>query len=298
MKRVFLLGRNITCYSRTDSRVSTPGTVGPHLCSTPSKHMSQNDLLELNSLLKLAKGQYAKILLDAAIKDLSQTIEVGTSPTPSSEPAEAPVAPSPPPPVPYPPLPPAPAGKQTLTSPQFTPIDTFSFDAGEYNSPTLSVYVALPSVGNLPKGQVTCKFKATGFDLLVKGLEGKDHRLVQNNLEHEINVDKSRIIIKAEKVILKLGKIKGEYSYDTWTQLIASKKTKKKNNADPAAGLQELMKDMYDDGDDNMRKVLGEAMLKQRNGEKEEIPKYGDFAGGKSSWEGDEDVAEELTEFL
>lgn len=30
----------------------------------------------------------------------------------------------------------------------------------------------------------------------------------------------------------------------------------------------DMMKDMYDDGDDNMKKIIGEAMYKARKGEK------------------------------
>jgi len=33
-----------------------------------------------------------------------------------------------------------------------------------------------------------------------------------------------------------------------------------------------MMKNMYDDGDDDMKKVIGEAMLKSRNGEEMEKP--------------------------
>jgi hypothetical protein len=32
------------------------------------------------------------------------------------------------------------------------------------------------------------------------------------------------------------------------------------------------MKDMYDGGDENMKKIIGEAMLKSRNGEKPDAP--------------------------
>lgn len=33
-------------------------------------------------------------------------------------------------------------------------------------------------------------------------------------------------------------------------------------------GIMDMMKQMYDEGDENMKKVIGEAMLKSRNGEK------------------------------
>ena len=32
----------------------------------------------------------------------------------------------------------------------------------------------------------------------------------------------------------------------------------------------DMMKDLYDNGDDNMRKIIGESMMKSRNGEKQD----------------------------
>jgi len=42
-------------------------------------------------------------------------------------------------------------------------------------------------------------------------------------------------------------------------------------------GIMDMMKDMYEDGDENMKKIIGEAMMKSRSGEKPEPPKMPDF---------------------
>ena len=34
----------------------------------------------------------------------------------------------------------------------------------------------------------------------------------------------------------------------------------------------DMMKNMYDEGDENMKKIIGEAMMKSRSGEKMEPP--------------------------
>jgi len=75
-----------------------------------------------------------------------------------------------------------------------------------------------------------------------------------------------------EKIIVKLAKIKGEYgTFDFWSKLTDPKRKEKKNNktssSDPTGSIMSMMKDMYDSGDDNMKKMIGETMLKQRNGE-------------------------------
>jgi calcyclin binding protein len=36
---------------------------------------------------------------------------------------------------------------------------------------------------------------------------------------------------------------------------------------DPQNSIMQMMKDMYDDGDDNMKKIIGEAFSKQQRGE-------------------------------
>ena len=41
---------------------------------------------------------------------------------------------------------------------------------------------------------------------------------------------------------------------------------------DPMGGIMEMMKDMYDEGDENMKKIIGEAMLKSQRGEKPDAP--------------------------
>lgn len=164
-----------------------------------------------------------------------------------------------------------------LSSPAITlkyvPIDRFAFDAGKYNSPTVTLYVTLPGVGALPKENVTCAFTSTSFDLIVSMDDDsqQQHRLFRDNLSHDIDPTKSKYIVKKDKVVVKLAKVKGEYgSYDSWTELSSKKKKKsagsgKKDN--PTESIMDLMKDMYDSGDDNMKKMIGETMLKQRNGE-------------------------------
>ena len=154
---------------------------------------------------------------------------------------------------------------------KFVPIDSFAFDAGGYNSPFVTLYVSLPGVGSLDRANITCDFTKESFDLIVRDYQGsKTMRLMRDNLEKDIDAEKSKIIVKADKIIVKLSKVKGEYgSYDHWQDLIDKKGKKKKGidtAKDPSASIMELMKDMYDSGDDQMKKMIGETMMKQREG--------------------------------
>ena len=54
---------------------------------------------------------------------------------------------------------------------------------------------------------------------------------------------------------------KGEFGYDHWTDLTAKHRKEPGAKEDPMGGIMNLMKDMYDSGDDQMKKVIGEAMV-------------------------------------
>jgi len=157
----------------------------------------------------------------------------------------------------------------TSTTNKYQTFPTHYFDCGEYNSPLVTIYVPLTGIGTHDKSKISCNFTSTSFDLIVSDFtDGKSYRLLNDNLEKEIDVSKSKYVIKPNKILIKLGKVKGEYSYDHWTELTAKKKKENKGKKeDPAAGIMDLMKDMYESGDDNMKKMIGETMYKQRTGQ-------------------------------
>jgi hypothetical protein len=76
-------------------------------------------------------------------------------------------------------------------------------------------------------------------------------------------------------VTITLQKVKGDYSFEHWNELRAKKggagaaapDTKK----DPTAGIMDMMKDMYDGGDDQMKKV-GETRLRETRMRDRRVP--------------------------
>jgi calcyclin binding protein len=159
------------------------------------------------------------------------------------------------------------------TSVKYIPIDRFAFDAGGYNAPFVTLYIEMTGIGSgVPKDQISCQFTKTSFDLIIHDFQGKSYRLYKDCLEKDIVPEQSKYLVKADKIVIKLAKTKSEYggSYEYWTKLTDPKKnTKTATNKkdDPSASIMDMMKQMYDDGDDNMKKMIGETMMKQRNGE-------------------------------
>ena len=67
-----------------------------------------------------------------------------------------------------------------------------------------------------------------------------------------------------------MSKAKGQYGYDNRMELTGKAKKVDPDTGkekEPGAALMDMMKDMYDNGDDNLRKTLGEAMLKSKQNE-------------------------------
>ncbi len=159
---------------------------------------------------------------------------------------------------------------------KYLPIDNFAWDQGEHNSPSVTIYIDdLEGVGALPKENIVFTSTKTSFELTINDLNGKNYKLIKDNLEKDIIPEESNIVIKKSKILIKLKKKKGEYSYEHWSSLTSKKPRSEKADvkSDPMGGLMDMMKDMYDQGDENTKKLIGEAMMKSRSGEKMEPPK-------------------------
>lgn len=226
------------------------------------------DLTEAETLIASVKSSRIKAVLENLAKELKseQAAATKNDDAQSDEsPPEAPPAPAP-----------APADPEYKTNDappsvnsnlKFVSIEGFGWDQGEYGSPKVTVYVTkgMEGVGQVKKN-VTCSFTKEGFDLVIEDFKGKNYRLCVDNLEHEIIPEDSKVVVKANKVLVKLVKKKGEYSYDHWTELRSKKNAdeKRKLKNDPTSGIMDMMKKMYDEGDDTMKKTIGEAMQKSQ----------------------------------
>eukprot|EP00934_Nitzschia_sp_Nitz4_P000515 Nitzschia sp. Nitz4//scaffold2_size372955//325075//325887//NITZ4_000469-RA/size372955-processed-gene-0.455-mRNA-1//1//CDS//3329546916//515//frame0 len=221
--------------------------------------------MQLESLAKKLRKESAalKVVENTQSASTTATAPKETS-TPQNETKPAPAKVAPPQPAPIP----ATKVEAAPITGMYSTIDRFAFDAGGYNDKFVTLYISLPGVGEIPKEQITCEFSKDAFDLIVRDLRGQSYRLKKDHLEHDIVVDKSKYIVKADKIVVKLAKVKGEYgSFDLWNKLTDPKRNDKAPKANPASSLTSLMKDMYESGDDEMRKMIGETMLKQQRGE-------------------------------
>jgi calcyclin binding protein len=263
------------------------------------------DADEIESLVLQLKRPTARLQVETLVKKMRKeaaslkALEVTNDvPAKMTAPPPAPAAPAPAP-APQPILIPTTTSTTTTSAPStagpsvmYTNIDKFAFDAGGYNEKFVTLYLPLPGVGSIPKDQISCEFQKDAFDITVMDLNGKNYRLKKDNLEHDIVPKSSKYIVKADKIVVKLQKVKGEYgSFDYWSKLTDPKRKDKKisDKSNPAASITEMMKEMYENGDDNMRKIIGETMLKQRNGELGKDSMMGGGSGGLGDLGGEDD---------
>merc|ERR1712194_728143 len=87
-----------------------------------------------------------------------------------------------------------------------------------------SVYVSFDAVAALPEGSVVTEFGPCSFSLSISTPKGQTHILRVPNLCHNINVEKSKNILKQDRLVIKLKKTeKGQ----DWASLDDSERKKK-----------------------------------------------------------------------
>ncbi|XP_070165124.1 calcyclin-binding protein [Polyergus mexicanus] len=141
---------------------------------------------------------------------------------------------------------------------------------------TVKIYVTLKDVHQLPKDAIICNFTDKSLDLRVLGLDNKNYNLTINNLCAEIDNEKSSFKVKTDMIVMLLAKkVVKDWSHITLVEkrikdAKSSTVPELGEDSDPGASLMNLMKKMYQDGDDEMKKTIAKAWTesqeKQRSG--------------------------------
>jgi len=231
----------------------------------------ESDIQEVKSMLEQAKRPNVRTELERVLLKLEDELKAAKPAATAKEPA-ATSSPSSATPKPVE-TPHKPVDVQVKSAGPWTEVTTFALDLGGYDKPNVCVDLRLKGVEALTSEAVTCDFTSESFDLKVVGLDGVNYRFKKTNLEKDIVPSESNVRVKKNHVIIQMAKVKGQYGYDSWHDLLAKGKRKtneqkKSDSANPQDSIMNMMKDMYDDGDESMKKVIGEAMYKAQRGEK------------------------------
>ncbi|KAM6456887.1 calcyclin-binding protein [Liasis olivaceus] len=139
----------------------------------------------------------------------------------------------------------------------------------------VKLYVTLSGVQDLPAENVQVHFTERSFHLLVKNLNNKNYTMTFNNLLKPILAKSSSWKIKTDMILI-LCKKQQEEKWECLTQVEKETKEKEKasyDTSDPSEGLMNLLKKMYAEGDDEMKRTINKAWVESREKQaKDDLP--------------------------
>nr|CCA19167.1 conserved hypothetical protein [Albugo laibachii Nc14] len=148
---------------------------------------------------------------------------------------------------------------------EFSSISRFGWEDEGFGKEKVTIYITtgVDGVGELPSENIQCEFTKSSLDLKILDLHGVNYRLVVSNLDKSIVPTECKYRVKKNRITIILKK---EDKNTTWTSLTSKNpsSSNKPSTSDPAAGIMDLMKNMYEEGDDEMKKTIAKAWTESR----------------------------------
>jgi len=142
--------------------------------------------------------------------------------------------------------------------PGFVTIEKFGWDQ-ENN--TVNVFVEIPGIHETPTDHINVHFGPQSLDLKITNHQGKNLRFHVKSLCKPVDPSGCRFKVKKNMIWVTLKK----KEFGWWDSVAfkegSVKKTPNKaaDNSDPSASIMNLMRDLYNDGDDEMKKTIAKA---------------------------------------
>ena len=135
-------------------------------------------------------------------------------------------------------------------------ITTYAFDESDKY---VKLYYTIPGIQSITKDHITSKLTEDSFAVNCVNVDGVDYEINAKGLQYPIDAGQSQVKAKTDSLLVMLKKSK---EGQTWKCLLKLE-NKKEPKIDPAAasgdpqeGLMNLMKKMYDEGDDEMKRTI------------------------------------------
>lgn len=210
------------------------------------------DLAELRSIQSIAKRPRVVSLISSEIRKLEKLAEEAgstvTLQTQTSTPTQTPT-----------PTPISTAKVVSNPAVNYVTLGSFSWDQ---DNDKVKIYVSLEGVDQEKMATV---FKPMSVDVKFHDVQGKNYRCAIPKLNEGIVPEKCKVVVKPTRVIITLPKA----SKGNWLDLHFKEDKLKPNmdkGGDPMAGIMDLMKNMYEEGDDEMKKTIAKAWTDARSG--------------------------------
>ncbi|KAK1258681.1 hypothetical protein QJS04_geneDACA017828 [Acorus gramineus] len=195
------------------------------------------DLEELRQLQGIAKRPRVLSLISSEIARLDQLLKTATAPVVQKPIKKQPANP--------------------LVS--YAAVASFSW---EQDNDKIKVFLSLEVVD---QEKMETVFKLMSVDLKFHDVQGKNYRFSIPKLNKEIVPEKCKVLVKPNRVVVTLYKA----SKGNWLDLHYKEDKLKPGmdkDKDPMAGIMDLMKNMYEEGDEDMKRTIAKAWSDARSG--------------------------------
>jgi len=146
------------------------------------------------------------------------------------------------------------------SSKQIIDYESISSYAWDEDDNFVNIYILLEGVP-----PVHTHYTERGFAIAIHDYKGKNLKLTINNLYKELDKSNCKEFVGAKSIKIKLKKKQS----GKWNKLIATnediKKESSANSSDPGAGLMNMMKTLYDDGDEEMKKLIAKTWVESQD---------------------------------
>jgi len=218
----------------------------------------KNDLQELESVLGLVNRANVRMIIADAISTLRTKVEEVNKRSVAETAGQQKPAPA----------------KQTLYT---VKISNYGWDESQK---FVKVYISLPNIDKLTQEQINCDFTGQSFKCNVSNHNGKNHVLEIPRLAGNIVPATSTCRLKSSNIIVSLRKENEGKNWGNLTEVAKKEKEKKDmeskdsmakdmDSSDPSAGIMNLMKKMYDEGDDEMKRTIKKTWYESQQKQKE-----------------------------
>jgi calcyclin binding protein len=147
-------------------------------------------------------------------------------------------------------------------------VTTYAWDQSDK---FMKIYVTLNGVQKLSKDCIKTEFTSKSFRLKVDDLSGSNYSCHVAGLWEKIVPDECYFKVKTDTVLVMLKK---EEEKKTWAYVTEREDKKKKpwppeskldEKKDPSEGLMDLLKKLYDEGDDEMKRTIAKSWTESRS---------------------------------
>ena len=164
----------------------------------------------------------------------------------------------------------------------YTTINKYSFENSDKYSKVY--FTEFTNLKSHDQSKITTEFRSNGFTVCIHDFNGKNFRFNVNNLNKQILPEESYFKSTSSGLIVYLKKEKNEF-WDTLEKKKgmlgedSEKSSKGFDKEDPSLGLMNMMKEMYQNGDDNTKRMIAESWSKAQSGKGMDMPGMGGMPG-------------------